>query len=149
MTGFYLNGRSVCVPIYFRYFCLRNFLFYRLILISCHYWSWQRYISFFGEYFCPTKLLRSFLGTTLSSSSDTSASRFISKLSLLFIENWTEKNRVAVVKSIRTTANRKRRVIVLTSVRKRELMTLGEERMETLEKITRDRQEYATELQLF
>ena len=89
------------------------------------------------------------MGTTLSSSSDTSASRFISKLSLLFIENWTEKNRVAVVKSIRTTANRKRRVIVLTSVRKRELMTLGEERMETLEKITRDRQEYATELQLF
>ena len=103
----------------------------------------------FGEYFCPTKLLRSFLGATLSSSSDTSASQFNSKLSLLFIENRTEKNRVAVVKSIRPTANRKRRVVVLTSVRKRELMTFGEERKETLEKRTRDGQEYATELQLF
>ena len=98
---------------------------------------------------CPTKLLRSFLGATLSSSLDTNASRFNSKLSLLFIENRTEKNRVAVVKSIRPTANRKRRVVVLTSVRKRELMTFGEERKETLEKRTRDGQEYATELQLF
>ena len=98
---------------------------------------------------CPTKLLRSFLGATLSSSLDTNASRFNSKLSLLFIENRTEKNRVAIVKSIRTTANRKRLVVVLTSVRKRELMTFGEERKETLEKRTRDGQEYATELQLF
>ena len=80
---------------------------------------------------------------------DTNASRFNSKLSLLFIENRTEKNCVAIVKSIRTTANRKRLVVVLTSVRKRELMTFGEERKETLEKRTRDGQEYVTELQLF
>ena len=38
-----------------RYFCQHNPLFYHLnLLMPCHYWSWQRNIYFFGEYFCPT-----------------------------------------------------------------------------------------------
>ena len=37
-----------------RYFCRHNPLFYHLNLIPCYYWSWQRNIYFFGEYFCPT-----------------------------------------------------------------------------------------------
>ena len=37
-----------------RYFCEHNPLFYHLNLIPCRYWSWQRNIYFFGEYFCPT-----------------------------------------------------------------------------------------------
>ena len=37
-----------------QYFCQHNPLFYHLNLIPCYYWSWQRNIYFFGEYFCPT-----------------------------------------------------------------------------------------------
>ena len=37
-----------------RYFCQHSPLFCLLKLLPCHYWSWQRNIYFFGEYFCST-----------------------------------------------------------------------------------------------